>query len=323
MSTPHDDSVSSPSADDAQTPLRPSWLLVGISLFNMAAGVVTASISLVGLELLWPNPISYSLLLVFGIGLVTIAGQYAGTFRGNIHGALLAAGASSGCYSMSYLAIVIHSLVSGLGPQAVDASGLSRYQSVIWPAIMVVTLMSLWLNGRWAWKLKKRNEQNASPTRLSISLREMFAFCFLLGLILLPASFLSQQDQSLYRAEVTAAEAPFPVPDAAQAIQYQRGRTGLIVGSYEVDEETLRRWLDIHAAENLLEGYHLKDIATGPIPVTPPDPAQTPLLVPYAAHTVNRGMQAYWHVGDLYHFVTYDRDTGIAYYEEVIAPKED
>ncbi|WP_144972622.1 hypothetical protein [Bremerella volcania] len=311
--------------DDFQTPepapLRPSWLLVALSILNIAAGAVTASIALVGLELLWPNPIGYSLLLILLIGLVTMVGQYFGTFRGSYHAAFLAAGASGGCYSMSYLAIVIHRIISDLNSPATAGSGLSHQQSVVWPAIFVVTMGSLWLNGRWGWQLKRRNDQTAGPTRLSISLREMFAFCFLLGLIILPASIQAHRNQSIYRANVAAADAPFPVPDQAEAIQYQRDRHGLIIGSYEVDEQELRSWLDVQAFKMSTGGARLQEITAGPILVTPPDPTQTPFLVPYGTHRVTKGLRAYWHVDDLYHMLTYDRATGVAYYQELAIPE--
>lgn len=303
--------------------LKKSGVLILFSLINMFAGAVTASVALVGLEMLWPNPISYSLLLVLLLGFTAMIGQYAGTFRESYHGAYLAAAASSACYSMTYLAIIIRQVVSTDYAQPFSNSGPMEFQSFAWPTIVVVSLVSIWLNGSRAVKLKKRNEQIERPNRLSISLREVLGFSFLLGLIILPASFQAQANQSMYRANVTASEAPFPVPDTAEAIQFQRDRNGLILGSYEITEEELRKWHSEQDWDMASDRPSEQEIIVGPVEVSPPDPTQTPFLVPYKTHRVMHGFQVYLRTEALIHCITYDRAAGIAYYEEIAVPKEE
>lgn len=305
----------------APAPLRPSVGLIVMSLMNIAAGAVTASIALMGLELLWPNPIAYNLLIFLLAGLAVMVAQYLGTFRLSPMGAHLAAFTSSGCYTVTCGMLMIYGVISDLNDRDSMWFRLQDYQWVVWPTIAVITIASMWLNVRWGWKLKKRNQEIGTPPRIAISLREVFAFCFLLGLIMLPASLQAHRNQSMYRADVAAADAPFLVPSQATSINYQRDRYGLITGSYKIDEQILRDWLDMLTTQLPTDNVRTLEINAGPVSVFLPDPAQTPYMVPYSTHTVSKGLEAYWRIDQLFYTVTYDRESGTAYYTEMVVPR--
>jgi len=299
-------------------PLRPSILLIVVSIINIIVGALAASVALVVLELLWPHSLSYTSLLLFAWALITIIGQYLGTFRRNIQGAWLSASGSPLCCAMLYFSLFILQFFT------TDLSDISP--SGIWGeeklfvsiAMGIFSIASLWLNGRWAWKLKQHADGKPSWKPISISLREILALCVVLGLIMIPATLRAHANQSLYRANVSQAEAPFPVPTTAKAIIYERNREGLLLGSYEIEEAPFRRWLSRSDSEMSKHDARWHEIGKTPLTATSPTPDRLPWSLSYGNEIVADGFRVIWQADGRHHVIIYDRDAKKAYYEQLL-----
>ncbi|MFN3148563.1 hypothetical protein [Bremerella sp.] len=301
-------------------PLRPSALLIVVSVINMVVGVAAAAMALVVLELLWPHSLSYSSILLLGWALITIVGQYLGTFRQNAKGAWLSAIGSAICGMMLYLSVVILRIFTTDLTTVTPTEILGDERKVVWIAIGTLTVTSLWFNGQWAVQLKRRAATQQSWKPISISLREILAACVLLGIIMVPASYRAQSNPSTFRAEVTASEAPFPLPKSVQSITYQRDRNGLLLASYEVDEADFRQWLSRKDSPWFQQGQRWKEITTS-VNVTPPQKDRLPWSLNEHTERVDKGFQAYWQADGIDHILTYNRMTGTAYYEQTLIPE--
>ncbi|PQO33415.1 hypothetical protein C5Y96_11255 [Blastopirellula marina] len=301
-------------------PLRPSVALIVISVINMVIAAVAASVSMVVLELLWPHSLSYNALLLLAWALLTIIAQYLGTFHQNSHGAWLSVWGSSLCCAMLHLAIVILHLIDIDSNEPISTEIWGREQSVVWTIIGMLTIASLWFNGRWAWKLKKFSEQNPTKKRLVVSLREIMALCVVLGLIMIPATYRAHANQSVYRANVAVADAPFSVPDAAQAITYERDRSGLLLASYEMQEAPFRAWLSNHDSVVSKNDGRWEELASA-VNATSPSPNRLPWILSYGNEMIADGFRVIWQADGLYHFIIYDRTIGVAYYEQQPIPE--
>ncbi|MBI1248823.1 hypothetical protein GC197_13405 [bacterium] len=292
---------------------KPSWLLIVFSVINILAGVAEASVMLVGFEYLWPNPASYQLLLISLVGVCLVVLQYSGTFRRNANAALGDAFVSGLCYGMILLFCITMDFLR-------QGALILPPGQLAWSIVFAATIVSLAMNGFWFWKLKQHFEKHPTPSDYSISMQEVLACLGLLGLIILPVAYQVQANQSIYRENVSAIEVPFPVPEEAKAIRYQRDRNGLIVAaSYEIDEADLKDWLSRPDSEMRKHGAKWSEI-NKPYEINLPDPtlAQYPTSM---GHVVTKGIRVIWKVDNVYYATTYDRTEGLAIYQEVFIPQ--
>lgn len=311
MDAPHSD----PSPTPEPAPLRPSVGLIVVSVIVLLIGAAIISVAMAGLELLWPSALSYTMLLMLGIGLATMLGQYFGTFRNSPHGARFATIGSLGGPAVLYVALLILRVYS-VDWTRPDASVTSPEEHLlIWPSIAIASLTCGWFNGRWAWKLAK-HAGNEPPRLLTISLREIMVFCAVVGLLMIPASYRASVNPSLYRANVSVPDAPIAVPPGAQAIEYERQRDGRILVSYKIDEAAFRQWITSEDSDVHHYGGLWEEIAS-PLNVHRPDPSRIPLPISEGNHQVNKGLAVYWKTETLHHTITYDRDAETAFYQEL------
>lgn len=296
-------------------PLRPSIPLIVVSILNMLIGAVAASVSLVVLELLWPHSLSYTSLLLLAWALITIIGQYLGTFHGNMQGAWFSNFGSPLCCLLLYLSVVILRFFTTDFVDQSPTEILGGRQLYLWILVGILSMTSMVLNGRWAWKLKHQAGGKVSWKPISISLREILTLCVLLGLIMIPATYRAHKNRSLYRADVAKADAPFAVPESAKAITYERDRSGLLLATYVIDETPYRQWLsrsDSEASQHAAR-WHELDVA---LDATAPSPDRLPWSLSYGNEIVNDGFRLIWQADGLSHIIIYDRDKKLAYYQQ-------
>ncbi|WP_207398064.1 hypothetical protein [Bremerella alba] len=301
----------SPSEPDRPSP---SVLLIVVSVVVVLVSATTVSVAMVGIELLWPDTLIFPMLLTLGIGLATMVGQYLGTVRGRAGGARYATIGSLGCFAVLYVSLLVMRIYSVDWTQP-NASVTSPEENwLAWPIIAIASLTCGWCNGRWTWQLMKYAQEHP-PRPLSITLRELITFCAVLGLLMIPASYRASVNPSLYRANVAVEDAPIPVPESAEAIQYERERDGRTLVSYEIDEPSFRKWLAQSDSVVLQHGGFWEEI-TSPLNVHRPDPSLIPLPISDGNHHVTKGLAVYWKTDTLHHVITYDRATGTAFYQE-------
>ncbi|MEW4566040.1 hypothetical protein AB1K70_26220 [Bremerella sp. JC770] len=312
MSSDHPDSSSSA----IPAPLRPPASLVVASIVVMLAGATIISVAMVGLELLWPSSLCILMLLTLGIGLAIMLGQYFGTFRGSPRGARYATIGSFTCFFLIHAPVLILRKYTVDWTQP-DASVTSLEESLLVVPIMVIASLTCgWINGRWAWKLWKHSQDHPPQSR-SISLREVLAFCAVMGVLMIPTSYRASVNRSLYQANIAVDDAPIALPTGAQAIEYERQRDGRILVSFEIDETSFRQWLVSSDSDVHKHGGTLEEI-TSPLNVHRPDPSRIPLPISEGNTSVSQGLSVYWQTETLHHAITYDRATNTAYYQELM-----
>ncbi|MBI1248822.1 hypothetical protein GC197_13400 [bacterium] len=186
---------------------------------------------------------------------------------------------------------------------------------MIWAIVIVMGCVSAGLNFWWFEKLQIHAKAHPLPTKFSIALWEVLTFVGLLGLIMLPTVYRAQANQAIYRENVAVADAPFAVPDRAEAICYQRSRTGLILASYEISETDFKSWLSEHDSELRKGGGWSNDFQM-PVDVDLPDAGLRPFRSRPRDHSVTDGIIVRWSLGKVDFTITFDRIEGIAFYEE-------
>lgn len=292
---------------------RPSWLLIAISLVNMALGAVTAAVGLISLEFVWPeSPFTAFCIMITLIGLGTTIGQYLGTFHRSLFGAHLGAFLPSFClFSLLAVKTVAPFFLSLVGDVSetdfiAESTSFSLY-------IVIYGLASFGVNVHWILKLQAYAKQSDEKKKFAFSLLEILGLCILLAVVIAPASYQAHRNPALYLENVSAADVPLPLPTEAQNVTYQRNRSGVARATYEVTEEALKNWLLDHPpAENIQQ----QEI-TAPIQISIPN-ADQPLRGDYV--TVTQGFQATWKMANRYFTLVYDRPSGTAYYEETVIP---
>ncbi len=300
-------------------PLRPSIPLIVVSILNMIVGMVAASVSLVMLELLWPHSLSYTSLLMFAWALITIIGQYLGTFRGNFQGASFSASGSVICCMLLYFSFVFSQFFTTDFMNKSNSELWGSRSPYVWIGIGLWGIISLGFNIWWAKKIQKRSGKQGREvpwTPISISLKEILALCLVLGIIMVPATLRAHANPSTYRADVAASDAPIPVPESAQAITYERNREGLLLVSFEIEEAPFRQWLSRTESQATQHGarWHELDL---PLDATSPSPNRLPWSLSYGNEIVRDGFRVIWQAGGLHHVVIYDRDAEIVYYQQI------
>lgn len=308
--------IMSTTAAPAETnlvPPRPSWLLIAISLVNMALGAVTAAVGLIGLEFIWPtSPFTMFCVMITLVGLGATIMQYLGTFRRSFFGAYL--GGTLPSFSLiSLLAVkTVAPFFLSLAGDASETDFIADSTS-FFPYIVIYGLASFGVNLHWFFKLKAYAQQSGEKKKFAFSLMEILGLCILLAVVVAPASYQAHRNPALYIENASVADVPLPLPTGAQDITYQRNRFGVARATFVVDEKVLKSWLHKNHADDHL---NLEEITT-------PEEISTPS---YAQHlfgdtfTVTKGFRATWRLGNRYISLVYDRPSGTAYYDEMIIP---
>ncbi len=296
---------------------KPSWLLIAVSLLNMAIGAVTAGVGLVGLELLWPiSPFDSSCVMMIIAGLGSMIAQYLATFRGILRVVIFAAIAPGICLSALMVAVMVGPSMLSMGRTGSISQHeiISDIRLVLIP-IVVYMLGSTWLNVVWYYELKRYAKKSIEKQRFALTFSEILGVCLLLALIIAPASYRAHTNPAMYLEHVSAAEVPMPLPVGSQNVTFQRNRFGELCATYHVEEDSLLAWLTTyHSAENYQQ--HEFNI---PLEVAIPD-AEQPIVG--GLYLASQGFHATWSSGNRYFFVVYERPQGIVYYHEVILPHE-
>lgn len=301
-------------------PLRPSIGLIVVSILNMIVGMVAASVSLVMLELLWLHSLSYTSLLMFAWALITIIGQYLGTFRGNFQGASFSASGSVICCVLLYFSFFIGQFFTTDFINKSPSELWGSRQPYVWIGIGLWGIASLWFNLWWAKKIQKSSGKQGREvpwTPISVSLKEILALCLVLGIIMVPATLRAHANPSTYRADIATANAPIAVPGSAQAITYQRSRDGLLLVSYEIEEAPFREWLSRNESEATQHGARWHEL-TSPVNATSPSADRLPWVLSHGNEIVRDGFRVIWQADGLHHVIIYDRDAEKVYYEQLL-----
>lgn len=175
--------------------------------------------------------------------------------------------------------------------------------------LCMITGFGLQANWRWRETLATAKAQGTLPTRqASFTLLELMMGTLMLAIMIGPASYLVGVKMPIYRENLSAQQAPFPVSPSAERITYRRESNGSIQAIWYQTPADLQQWLAEVSKQADVNEFSSTSSPLRNESVAIPQPPSAYGLG-HKKKTLSRAHEAIWNYGDRRAILRWDAET--------------